>query len=82
MEKTQIGKITHFFDKISVAVIELTDTLKIGDKILIEGHGNSFEQEVTSMQIEHDKVEEAKSGQSVGMKTNELVKVGDLVFKL
>ncbi len=81
-DKKQIGKITHFFDKISVAVVELTDTLKVGEKILIEGHGNSVEQTVDSMQIEHEKVEQAEAGQSIGMKTAQPVKVNDLVFKV
>ncbi len=76
-----IGKVTHFFDKISVAVVKLNAGLKVGDKIKIEGHGQSFEQAVGSMQIEHEKLKEAKKGQEVGMKTTKPVKTGDLVFK-
>ena len=76
-----IGVITHFFDKISVAVVKLYAGLKTGDKIRIEGHGNAFEQTVASMQIEHDKIAEAKKGQEVGMKVAKPVKQGDLVFK-
>ncbi|MBW3015676.1 translation elongation factor-like protein [Candidatus Woesearchaeota archaeon] len=82
MEKTQIGKITHFFDKISVAVLELTDTIKLGDKISIEGHDNVVEMTVDSMQIEREPVEEAGDGQSIGLKTPEAVKPGDIVYKL
>ncbi len=82
MEKTEVGKITHFFGKIGVAVVELSKGLKTGDKILIEGHGHAVEQNVDSMQIEHEKIEEAKAGQSVGMKTAEPVKPGDIVFKV
>ncbi len=76
-----IGKVTHFFDKISVAVIKLDAALKVGDKIKIEGHGNSFEQTIDSMQIEHEQLKTAKKGQEVGMKVAQAVKEGDLVFK-
>ena len=82
MDKKPLGKITHYFDKVGVGVLELSDTIKIGDKILIEGHGRSFEQTVDSMQIERQPVEEAKAGQSIGLKTAELAKEGDLVFKV
>ncbi len=76
-----IGKITHFFDKISVAVIKLAATLKVGDKIRIEGHGQSFDQKVVSIQIEHEKLKEAKKGKEVGIKVTQPVKEGDLVYK-
>jgi putative protease len=76
-----IGKITHFFPNISVAVVELNADLKEGEKIKIAGHGKEFEQKVASMQIEHEKVKTAKKGQSIGMKVDEAVKEGDLVYK-
>jgi translation elongation factor EF-1alpha len=76
-----IGKVIHFFDKISVAVVKLDTGLKLGDKIRIEGHGQGFEQAVDSMQIEHEQLKEAKKGQEVGMKVAKPVKAGDLVYK-
>ncbi len=76
-----IGKITHFFSNISVAVIKLDAPLKVGDKIKIEGHGQSFEQAVDSMQVEHEQIKEAKKGMEVGMKVSKPCKEGDLVFK-
>ena len=79
-EKKEIGKIKHFFDKISVAVIELNDSLKVGDKISIEGHDNVVEQIVDSMQVEHKPIEEAKSGDMVGLKTSGPVKENDKVY--
>lgn len=82
MNKKPVGKITHFFDKISVAVIELSDSLKVGDKISIEGNEQQFEQQVDSMQIEHDSVQEAKKGQAVGLKVSQPVKENDQVFKI
>ncbi len=76
-----IGKVTHFFNKISVAVVKLDAPLKVGDKIRIEGHGQSFEQTVDSMQVEHEQLNEAKKGQEVGMKVAQSCKEGDLVYK-
>lgn len=78
-----IGKITHYFDKIKVAVIKLDKAgLKKGDKIKIIGHGKEFEQEITSMQVEHKEIEKAKKGSEFGMKMDEDVKPGDLIFKI
>ena len=82
VEKKLIGKITHFYPKISVAVIELEDTLTVGDKISVERGEESFEQDVESMQIEHENVEEAEAGQSIGLKVNEPTKEGAKVFKV
>ncbi len=81
-EKKLVGKVTHYFTKISVAVVELTDELKIGDRISIEGHTTNFQQTVTSMQIEHQNVEKAGPGQSIGLKVEQRVREGDLVYKL
>ncbi len=82
MGETKIGKVTHYFTKIGVAVIELSGTVKVGDKIHFKGTTSNFEQTVDSMQIEHDKVEEAKKGQSIGMKVKEHVRGHDVVFKV
>lgn len=76
-----IGKITHFFPKIKVAVLELKSTLKQGDKIKIVGHGKEFEQTIASMQIEHEQVKTAKKGQSIGLKVKKPVKEKDLAYK-
>lgn len=81
MGKKQIGKVTHYFNKIGVAVIELTGTLKVGDVITIEGHGNAFDQTVKSMQIDNKPIKEAKKGNSVGLKIDQAVKENDAVFK-
>lgn len=80
--ETEIGKIAHFFSKISVAVIELTDTLKTGDTIHVKGAVTDFTQQVDSMQIQHEKVEEAKAGESIGMKVVAHVHEHDKVFKV
>ena len=77
-----IGKITHYFGNIGVAVIELTNTLSVGDTIRIVGGETDFTQTVESMEIEHQKVNEAKSGDSIGMKVSQKVREEYKVYKL
>jgi putative protease len=81
-EKKLIGKITHYFDKIGVAVIELSDSLHVGQEISIEGAHTNFTQVVDSMQVEHKSIHEAKAGQSVGMKVTDRVHINDQVFRV
>jgi len=81
-EKKEIGEVTHFFTNIGVAVIKLSDSIKVGDEITIEGATTNIEQKVDSMQIEHKEVKEAKKGQSIGMKVKDRVREGDKCFKL
>ena len=66
----EIGKVVHYYTYLGVGIIELKGTLKVGDKIKIKGATSDFEQKVNSMQIEHEKVEEAKKGKSIGLKTD------------
>lgn len=79
-EKKLIGKITHYFSKISVAGIELSGTLKVGDKISIEGATTNFEENIVSMQIDNMPVTEAKAGDMIGIKVKDKTRVGDNVF--
>ena len=82
MEEMQVGRITHYFAKIGVAVIEVTDgSIKVGDHIHIKGHTSNFNQKVHSMQIEHESVHMAEPGQSIGIKMDEPVRANDLVYK-
>lgn len=82
VEKIRIGKISHFYSKISVAVVELEDTLNVGDTISIEGPATNITQAVDSMQIEHVNVETAKKGQSIGMRVSDKVRENDIVYKV
>ena len=78
-----IGKVTHYFSNISVAVLDLTDTLKVGDSIrIVGGEHTDFTQQVDSMEVEHQKVQQAKKGDSVGMKVAQKVHEGYKVYKL
>lgn len=80
-EVVEVGRVTHFFPKISVAVVELTKPLSVGDTILIKGPTTDFEQVVESMQIEHKNVQQAKAGESIGLKVAERVREKDTVYK-
>lgn len=77
-----IGKITHYFGNINVGIIELTSELKVGDKIHIKGSSTDFDQAIDSMQIEHQNVDSAKSGDAVGIKAVQKVKENDQVYKV
>ena len=77
----EVGKVTHFYDKISVGVVELSGALKVGDKIHIQGAHDDFEQAVGSMQLEHKDVKEGKKGEAVAIKVDQLVHKNDKVFK-
>jgi len=78
-----IGKVTHYFGNIGVAVIELEDALKVGDTIrIIGGVDTDFTQTVKSMEIEHEKVEVAKAGDSIGLKMEQKVREGYKVYKV
>lgn len=82
MADVRVGKITHYYDKIGVAVVELEGALSEGDEIRVSGHGNEFTQKVESMQIEHEQVKKAKKGDAIGLKIEQPVKDGDEVFKV
>jgi translation elongation factor EF-1alpha len=77
----EVGRVTHFFPKISVAVIELTAPLAVGDTIAIKGPTTDFEQTVDSMQIEHKNIQRAEAGQSIGLKVIQRVREKDKVYK-
>ncbi len=81
-EEKKIGKITHYFGKIGVGVLELSGELKEGETIRIVGGDRDFTQEVSSMQVEHENIEVAKKGDAVGLKLDELAKPGDIVYKV
>ena len=78
-----VGKITHYFSNIEVAVINLSSPIKDGDTIrIVGGQETDFEQEVDSMQIDHKAVKSGKKGDSVGLKVNEKVHEGYKVYKI
>lgn len=75
-----VGVVTHYLAKINVAIIKLGMDVEVGDKLQLEGDSGSFKQKVHSMQIDRKNVEMAGRGQEIGMKVNERVKIGELVY--
>ena len=81
MSEQEIGVISHYFDNINVAALEITDgELSVGDTIHIKGHTSDFTTTVESMQVEHESVEKAKKGDSIGIKVPEKAREHDKVF--
>lgn len=77
----QIGKVTHYYDKIGVAVVEVVNqALKVGDTIKFSGHDNEFSQKVTSLQVEHKQVDQLAAGESGGLEVDQSVKEGDVLY--
>ena len=77
-----IGKVTHYFNHIKVAVIKISGTLKVGDKIRIVGGEVDFNQKIKSMEADHKKIIQAKKGKSIGLKVEEKVREGYKVYKV
>lgn len=84
MPQIKIGVVIHYFDKLQVAVVKLTDSdLKIGDKVkLFDREGKEFKQSVDSMQIEHTQIDIAKAGDEFGLKTTKKVRDKSEVLKI
>jgi putative protease len=83
MAEQKIGVVTHYFAKIGVAAVRITDgELRVGDTIHIEGHTSDFTQTVQSMQVEHVAVEVARAGEEIGLKMTEYVRENDLVYRV
>jgi translation elongation factor EF-Tu-like GTPase len=80
-ELREVGKVSHFYNKINVAVIEVKDTISVGDQIFIKGPTTDIKQTVDSMEIEHEKIKQATAGHSVGMKMKGRVRENDIVYK-
>jgi translation elongation factor EF-1alpha len=78
----KVGEVTHYFTKISVAVVDVTAPIKIGDRIAIKGMTTNFEQDIGSMQIEKEDIEEAKPGDDIGLKVADRVRKGDIVYRI
>jgi len=78
----EIGKVTHYFEHINVAVLSLKNSLKVGDTIHIHGHSTDFTQRVGSMEVEHHTVVWVKPGDDVAVKVVEPVHEHDLVYKV
>ena len=76
-----VGEITHYFGNIGVAVIKASDKIKEGDTIHIVGGDADFTQEVASMEVDHEKMKEAKKGTEFGLKMDQKAREGYKVYK-
>jgi translation elongation factor EF-Tu-like GTPase len=81
-ERKLVGTVSHYFSRIRVAGVHVSDRLAIGDRILIIGHTTAIEQTVTSMELDRQSIEVAEAGQEVGIKVIERVRRRDEVYKL
>jgi putative protease len=83
MSEEQVAVIVKFFAKPSVAALEVTSgTIKTGDLLKYKGHTTDFTEEVTSMEIDNQSIEEAKVGDLIGVKVKERVRENDKVYKV
>jgi len=78
----KVGKVTHYYNKAGVAIVELEGDLKAGDMIKFVGHGADFEQPADSIQVNHEQVQSAGKGDVVGLKVAQEVKEGTEVEKI
>lgn len=80
--EVRLGTISHIYKKIGVAIVDLSEPLQVGDTIHISGHHTDLTQKIDSIQIEHQDVQKAERGQSIGVRVNGEVREHDLVFKV
>lgn len=78
----EVGRVTHYFNHLNVAVLRLSGDLKIGDKIHVTGHATDFTEHVASMQVDHHAVERVRPGDDVAIKVIEPVHEHDVVYRL
>lgn len=82
MPEEKVGDVTHFFTGLSVGIVDLSGDLEVGDRIHFKGATTDFEQTIESMEIDHEQVEEAGSGDKIGVKVEQRVRGGDEAFKV
>lgn len=81
MEK-EIGTVTHYYDKIGVLVVKLTDKIAVGDKIKVKRGDQEFEETIESMQVEHENIDKAKKGDEIAIKVGTPTKEGAIVYRV
>ncbi len=82
MAEELVGTITHYFPKPEVGVLKLSSGVRVGDVLRFRGHTTDFEQQITSMQVEHAPVDEGAAGSEVAIKVKERVRAGDEVYRV
>lgn len=82
MADTKVALVTHYYDKIGVAVFQVLALIEVGNKLKIKSKDAEFEQTVVSMQVEHQNIQKAKKGDNIGIKVDQPVKEGDEVYRV
>lgn len=82
MAEKEVGKVTHWYDKIGVAVVKLSGSLSVGDQIKVTRGDSEFETSVSSMQIDHEDVPAGKKGDEIAIKLSQPTKEGAVIFKM
>ena len=80
-KEEEIGKVTHFFKNIDVAIVKAKKPIAKGDELHFKGATTDFTQKVGSMQVDHKEIEKAKKGDEFGTKVDDRVRQGDTVFR-
>jgi putative protease len=78
----RIGEVTHYYNRIGVAVLRIEDGLNVGDSLHIVGHTTDFSQQVNSMEVEHREMQAVGAGADVALKVDERVRVGDVIYRV
>ncbi len=82
MSGVRVGTVTHYFDHLTVAVLQLSEGIRVGETLHFLGHATDFKQKIASIQIEHKPVNEAKPGEDVALKVDQKVRPNDAVFRV
>lgn len=82
MAELEVGRVNKFFGKVSVAAVDVTDSIKVGDELHFKGATTDFNLEIDSMEMDRNPIEEAKPGDLVGIKVPERVRPGDKVYRV
>ena len=83
MAEEEVGVVVKFFSKPSVAAIDITKgSVKKGDTLMYKGHTTDFTEEVASIEIDNQSVDEAKVGDMIGIQVKERVRENDIVYKV
>ena len=79
-EEKLIGRVTHYYDNLKVAILDLSDSLAVGQTVHFKGAHDDYTQTVDQMQVEHLNVQSAKAGDAVGVRVDQKVHENALVF--
>ena len=83
MPEDEVGVVIKYFAKPGVAAVKVTGgSIKPGDLLRYKGHTTDFTEQVTTMEIDRQPVEEARLGDMIGLKVQERERENDKVLKV